>query len=111
MQSFGYNVPFREGMVTAWANLQSCQGNNSESNTAFSQQNEAVPECFMVVKAALQHTEILEPMKGDKFTKTSLDTEYVSGKYIIRHSFYSCPGETIYFPYMALLFSSLLYNN
>lgn len=37
MQSFGYNVPFRKGMVTAWTNLQSRQGNNSESNTAFSQ--------------------------------------------------------------------------
>jgi hypothetical protein len=110
MQFFGYNVPFREGMVTAQANLQS-QGNNSESNTAFSQQNEAASEHFMVVKAALQHTEIPEPMKGDKFTKTSLDTEYISGKYIIRHSFYSCPEETIWFPYKALLFSSLLYNN
>lgn len=51
MQSFGYNVPFRKGMVTAWANLQSRQGNNSESNTAFSQQNEVAPECFMVVKS------------------------------------------------------------
>lgn len=111
MQSFGYNVPFREGMVTAWANLQSRQGSNSESNTAFSQPSEAAPECFMVVKAALQHSEIPEPMKGDKFTKTSLDTEYVSGKYIIMHSFYSGPRETISFPYMALLFGSLLYNN
>ena len=53
MQSFGYNVPFREGMVTTWADLQSRQGNNSESNTAISQQNEAAPECFMVVKSCM----------------------------------------------------------
>ena len=49
-------------------------------------------------------------MKGDKFTKTSLDTEYVSGKYVIMHSLYSGPGATISFPYMALLFSSLLFS-
>lgn len=45
-------------------------------------------------KTALQHTEIPEPMKRDNLTKTSLDTEYVSGKYVIMHAFYSGPGET-----------------
>lgn len=49
----GYNVPFREGTVTAWAAVQSCQGTNSGSEAAFSPQNQAAPAGFMVVNAAV----------------------------------------------------------
>lgn len=75
--------------MTAWANLQSRQGNNSASKAAFSQQNEAAPEGFMVVKAAL-YSILRSQNQGKKrhVYQNESDTECISGRSVIRRLLY-----------------------
>lgn len=109
MQLFGYNVPFREGTVTAWANLQSCWVITQRA-TLPSPNKMRSPWRFHGGKSCIiQHSEIPEPMKGETSLLKRVLTlsAFLADPLLDTSSTLSSRNDS--FPYKALLFCSL-YN-